>query len=100
MYYSSLGALFGVPQQHPFGSQNASFQADLARQQQQAAFQAEAFVRAYRPAPAPNPPAKIGKITPKPGYILDWSHPDKVRAKVPSDYTRLERLVIWWNNLD
>ena len=52
--------------------------------------------RAQRPVPA----AKIGKVTAKPGYILDPLATDGVRAKVPSDYTRFERVVIWWNSLD
>ena len=52
--------------------------------------------RVQQPAPA----AKIGKVTAKPGYILDPLAKDGVRAKIPSDYTRFERVVIWWNSLD
>lgn len=49
----------------------------------------------------PPPEAKLGRITPKPGYIRDPDHPDGVRAKVPSDYTRWQRFLIWsaqWSN--
>lgn len=47
--------------------------------------------------------AMIGKVTPKPGYIIDWMHHDyttrtvtgHVRAKTKYDYTLWERFLIW-----
>ena len=44
--------------------------------------------------------AKIGKITPKPGYIRDPGNPDLVRVKVKTDYTWPERFILWWNNVE
>ena len=44
----------------------------------------------------PSPTCRIGKITPKSGYILDYDHPDNVRAKVRTDYTLWQQFLIWW----
>lgn len=41
--------------------------------------------------------SKIGKITPKPGYVLDWSHPDRIRLKILSDYPFLKRPAVMWS---
>ncbi len=40
--------------------------------------------------------ARIGKVTPKPGVIKDWTHPDRYRWKIMSDYKWWERVVIWF----
>lgn len=45
----------------------------------------------------PDPTAKIGKVTPKPGYIRDYAHPDGVRAKTMQDYTYWQRFLFWIN---
>ncbi len=55
---------------------------------------------AFRAPPPPKPTCRIGKVTPKPGFILDIFHPDRVRVKVLADYSRWERLLIWWHSLD
>lgn len=51
-------------------------------------------------AGTPKTGARIGKITPKPGYIRDYGNPDLVRAKVKTDYTWPERFILWWNNVE
>lgn len=54
------------------------------------------YMGAHSRTAAPKPTCKIGKVTPKPGFILDYSHPDKVRAKVRTDYTLWQQFLIWW----
>ena len=44
--------------------------------------------------------SRIGKITPKPGYIRDYGSLDLVRVKVKTDYTWPERFYLWWNNVE
>ena len=50
-------------------------------------------------APRPEkykPVARIGKVTPKPGYIMDSSHPDGVRLRGWADYSWDEKPIVAW----
>ena len=60
------------------------------------AYDIQDYMGARSHSAAPKPTCKIGKVTPKPGYILDYDHPDKVRAKVRTDYTLWQQFLIWW----